>query len=360
MERKSFKYTLRGGPEYITRAAGAYFWDVDGRQFTDYLMGYGPILLGHADQRVTSAVTEQMAAGTIYSLESPKVIQLAERLCQHIPCAERVTFLVGGSSATTAAVRCARAVTGRERIVRCGYHGWFDWCFPNDPGAPVSHADRTIAVPMNDLDALRDVFTQHKDQIACFILEAYLGDGPVPGYAAGVRELCDEFGIIFIVDEVKTGFRFDLGGAQNLLGYDADLATFGKAMCNGLPGSVLVGKAALLDRVGGTFIGATFHGDLASVAAANAVLDVLEQGDCLSPCSSSGSAINRWYGGGFCGSQLSVADARISSDAGGRPDRSEWNAAARTSSVGRKGDDRMVCGNDAPWFFCHRSRVVCL
>ena len=172
--RKSYKYTLRGGPEYIERAEGAYFYDVDGRQFIDYLMGYGPIVLGHADQRITDAVSDQLSRGTIYSLESPRVIELAERLCQHIPCAERATFLVGGSSATTAAVRCARVVTGRERIVRCGYHGWFDWCFPGDAGAPPAKPV-SIPVAMYDLDALRDTFMQHRDTIACFILEAYLG-----------------------------------------------------------------------------------------------------------------------------------------------------------------------------------------
>ena len=185
--RRSYKYTLRDGPEFALRAKGAHFWDADKRQYLDYLMSYGPIILGHADDEVQEAVARQMRDGTIFCLEHPKVIELAERLCSLIPCAERLTFLVGGSSATTAAIRCARLVTKRERIVRSGYHGWFDWCFPQDPGAPASQADHTIAVPYNDLDALAETFAKQGDQVASFNLEAFVGASPSKAYTDGVR-----------------------------------------------------------------------------------------------------------------------------------------------------------------------------
>lgn len=279
--RRTHKYTLRGGPEFAQRASGAYFWDVDGHRYIDYLMAYGPILLGHADQRVNAAVSQQMADGVLYSVEHPKVVELAERLCGLIPCAERATFLVGGSSATLAAIRCARVHTGRERVVRCGYHGWFDWCFPGDPGSPSAMSELVTAVNYNDLNQLATICARDGDQIAAIIIEGFLADGPTPHYLAGVRDLCDRYGIVFILDEVKTGFRFGLGGAQAALGAQPDLATFGKAMANGWPGSVLVGRAHILNGRSDTFIGATFHGDLMTVAAANTVIDVIQHSDGL-------------------------------------------------------------------------------
>ena len=277
--RRTGKYTLRGGPAFITRAKGAYFWDVDGHRHLDYLLGYGPIILGHCDPDVNAAVRQQMEEGTIFSLEHPAVVEFDEELCRTIPCAEMVINLVGGSSTTTAAIRCARVHTKREKVIRCGYHGWFDWCFPEDPGSPRYERDLIQAVPYNNLAALKAMLEKHAGQVAAVIIESFQGDGPSPEYFPGVRQLCDEHGAVFILDEVKTGFRFALGGAQEVFGIRPDLATFGKAMCNGYPGSVLVGKRAILEPRSDTFIGATFHGDLLSVAAARTVLRVLRERD---------------------------------------------------------------------------------
>ncbi len=274
--RRTGKYTLRGGPHFATQARGAYFSDVDGRRYLDYLLGYGPIIIGHCDPEVNEAVRQQMEQGTLFSLEHPAVIEFDEELCRTIPCAEMVINLIGGSSATTAAVRCARVHTKREKIVRCGYHGWFDWCIPKDPGSPRFEQELIRDVPYNDLPALAAALNH---EVAAVIIEAYQGDGPAPGYFEGVRQLCDQHGAVFILDEVKTGFRFALGGAQEVFGIKPDLATFGKAMCNGYPGSVVVGKRAILEPRTDTFIGATFHGDLLSVAAARAVLKILRERD---------------------------------------------------------------------------------
>ena len=274
--RRTGKYTLRGGPHFIVRAQGAYFWDVDGRQYLDYLLGYGPIIIGHCDPEVNTAVSRQMRDGTIFSLEHPAVIEFNEELCRTIPCAEMVINTVGGSSATMAAVRCARVHTKREKVVRCGYHGWFDWCVPKDPGSPRFEQDLIRDVPYNDLTALAAALDQ---EVAAVIIEAYQGDGPSPGYFDGVRELCDRHGAVFILDEVKTGFRFAAGGAQEVFGIRPDLATFGKAMCNGYPGSVVVGRREMLQPRSDTWIGATFHGDLLSVAAARTVWRILDERD---------------------------------------------------------------------------------
>lgn len=277
--RRTGKYTLRGAPHFTTRAQGAYFWDPDGRKFLDYLLSYGPIIIGHCDPDVNEAVRRQMEIGTIFSLENPAVVEFDEELCRSIPCAEMVINLIGGSSATAAALRCARVHTKREKIVRCGYHGWFDWCFPKDPGSPRFEQELIHEVPFNDLPALAAALQANAGQVAAVIVEGYLGDGPAPGYWDGVRRLCDQYGAVFILDEVKTGFRFALGGAQELFGIKPDLATFGKAMCNGYPGSVLVGKRAVLEARSDTWIGATFHGDLLSIAAARAVLRIMRERD---------------------------------------------------------------------------------
>jgi glutamate-1-semialdehyde 2,1-aminomutase len=274
--RRTDKYTLRGAPHFAVRAKGAYFWDPDGRQYLDYLLSYGPIIIGHCDPEVNAAVREQMELGTIFSLEHPSVVEFNEQLCQTIPCAEMVINLVGGSSATTAAIRCARVHTKREQVVRCGYHGWFDWCFPRDPGSPRCEQELIREVPYNDLPALAAALD---NEVAAVIVEAYQGNGPSPGYFDGIRKLCDQHGAVFILDEVKTGFRFALGGAQEVLNIQPDLATFGKAMCNGYPGSVVVGKRAILEPRSDTFIGATFHGDLLSIAAARTVLKILRERD---------------------------------------------------------------------------------
>lgn len=274
--RRTGKYTLRGGPHFAVRAKGAYFWDVDGRQFLDYLLGYGPILIGHCDPDVNEAVRRQMEEGTIFSLEHPAVVEFDEEICRTIPCAEMVINVIGGSSATTAAVRCARVHTKREKIVRCGYHGWFDWCFPKDAGSPHFEQELIRDVPYNDLPALAAALS---NDVAAVIIEAYQRDGPSPGYFDEVRQLCDKHGAVFILDEVKTGFRFALGGAQQVFNIKPDLATFGKAMCNGYPGSVVVGKRAILEARADTFIGATFHGELLSIAAARTVLRTMRERD---------------------------------------------------------------------------------
>jgi glutamate-1-semialdehyde aminotransferase len=268
-----------GGPAFIARARGAKFWDVDGNEYVDYLLGYGPIVLGHSDPDVNEAIRRQIEEGTVYSVEGPKEIELAEKLIELIPCAEMVMYYVGGSGATSGALRVARAHTRREVIIRCGYHGWHDWCVPDNPGVPLYNRTLIQEVPYNDLPALQKKLEAFVGKVAGVMIEAIQWGGPSEGYFEGVRALCDEHGAVFILDEVKTGFRFDLGGAQRSFGIDCDIATFGKAMCNGYPGSVLVGRREFMEGRTDTHMAATFHGDLLSVVAALTVIRIMEERD---------------------------------------------------------------------------------
>ncbi len=272
-------YLARGGPAFFTRAKGAYVYDADDREYIDYLLGYGPIVLGHCDYEFNALVARQMTQSGVQGGEHPLEIELAERLIRLIPGAEMLMYLIGGSATASAALRVARAHTGRERVIRCGYHGWHDWCVPASPGVPADERGRVLDFTYNDLAALERQLETHRGTVAGVIIEAVQDDGPAPGFFAGVRALCDRHGCLFILDEVKTGFRFDLGGAQKLYGIQPDLSTFGKALGNGFPLSVLVGRRDLLEKRSDCYCSATFHGDPIACAASLACLDLLERRD---------------------------------------------------------------------------------
>ena len=292
-----------GLPAFIERAAGAHFWDVDGNEYIDYLLSYGPIVVGHNDPAVNAAVSRQMQKGTIFDLEFPEQLQLTEKLIELIPCAEMAVYFIGGSGATSGAIAMARTHTGREKVVRSGYHGWHPWTQPGRNGVPACYQELTIEVPYNDLDQLAAKFDENRNAVAAVIIEAVRDNGPDAGYFDGVRRLADEHGAVFVLDEVKTGFRFALGGAQEYFGIQPDLATFGKAMCNGYPGSVVVGRREILAARADTYMGATFHADAVSVAAALATITELEKRDGIA---------HQWR----LGKQLIAGLQRIFNDAG--------------------------------------------
>lgn len=262
-------------PLVIERGSGCRIWDADGNEYIDYLMGYGPVLLGHAYPRVIEAVTEHVRRGNVYNVGHPLEIVLAEKLIQLIPAAERVAFFVGGSAATTGAVKFARAFTGREKVVRCGYHGWHDWSH-SERGALQAIAAYTLTMTFNDLDSLEELFRLHRGEIACVILEPTCHELPHDGYLQGLNRLCHDNGALLVFDEVKTGFRYALGGAQEHFGVTPDLAVFSKAMGNGFSGAVVVGKADILDSTADVWIVGTFHGEVSFVAAAIATIAEME------------------------------------------------------------------------------------
>jgi len=267
-----------GAPAFMQRAQGAHLWDVDGNEYIDYLMSYGPIVLGHSYPDFDAAIHAQMKKGTIHDVEFPEMVQLSEKLVEIIPCAEMCAYFVGGSGAASGAVTLARAHTQRPKVIRCGYHGWHPWTqAAGHGGTPTSYGMLTLGVPYNNLEALEKLLKDNEGEVAGMIIESVQGSGPSEGYFDGVRKLADDYDCVFILDEVKTGFRFALGGAQEYFGIKPDLACFGKAMCNGYPGSVVVGKKEVMES--GCWLAGTFHADAISTAAALATIDLLEKKD---------------------------------------------------------------------------------
>ena len=279
--KRSHDMLAMGYPVFTQRAAGARFWDVDGNEYLDYLMGFGPILLGHNDPAVNRAVREQIEAGTIYSTAHCKEVEVAEMLIDLIPGAEMLGFVIGGSAATAAAVRLARAYTGRPLVIRCGYHGWHDWARPEDPGVPEPVGRLTLNVPYGDLDAVEDGFRKHDGRVACLILETVQGDGPPDGYLQGCVDAAHRHGALCVFDEIKVGFRVAFGGAGDYYGVTPDLATYGKACCNGYPGSFVAGRKDILSSGAcqSVWLAATFHCDLLSLVALQAVVQEMKRRD---------------------------------------------------------------------------------
>lgn len=268
-------------PIFAERAAGARFWDVDGNEYLDYLMGFGPILLGYNDPVINAAVRAQMEEGTIYSIAHPKELDVAQMLIDLIPAVEMVGLLLGGSAATSAAVRMARAYTGRDKIIRCGYHGWHDWSRSEDEGAPAAIGPLTIEVPYGDLDAMEDIFKKNDSEVACVIMETIQGDGPPEGFLQGCVDVAHQYGALCIFDEVKVGFRVAFGGAGEHYGVTPDLTTFAKACFNGYPGSIVGGRKEILDspRCQSSWFVATFNCDLPSLVSIETVVNEVKRRD---------------------------------------------------------------------------------
>ena len=279
--KRSHEMLALGYPVFTQRAAGARFWDVDGNEYLDYLMGFGPILLGYNDPVVNAAVQAQMEEGTIYSTAHPKELEVAQMLIDLIPAVEMLGFLIGGSAATSAAVRLARAYTGRDKVLRCGYHGWHDWSRTEDEGAPAVIAPLTIEVPYGDLDAIEDCFKQNDNQVGCLIMETIRGEGPPEGFLQGCVDLAHQYGALCVFDEVKVGFRVAFGGAGEYYGVTPDLTTFGKACCNGYPGSFVAGRKEILGspQCQSSWMAATFHCDLPSLVSIETVINEVKRRD---------------------------------------------------------------------------------
>ena len=271
-------------PVYAESGSGAILTDIDGNDYIDYMMALLPVVLGYADPLVDAAVLRQMEKGVSLSLSGQLEAELAEKLVSLIPCAEMVRFGKNGSDATTAAVRLARAFNGREKIVVCGYHGWHDWYIGTTAkhlGVPQAVRDLSLSVPFNDAEALADLLVLHGRDIAAVVIEPTGKIVPEDGYLKEVRRLCDHYGVILIFDEVISGFRIHMGGAQAEYGVTPDLAAFGKAMANGYPLSALVGRRDIMSKMETIFFSATFGGELSAIAAALATIDKLEKTDAV-------------------------------------------------------------------------------
>ena len=262
-------------PLFIERGQGAKVWDVDGNEYLDFASGLLAISLGYCDADVNQAVLEQLNLGSIFSLPHRLETEVAEQLIELIPCAEMVRFGKNGTDATSACIRLSRAITGRERVAVCGYHGWQDWYIGSTTrhlGVPECVRELTHRFDYNDLASLQALFAAHPGEFAAVILEPMNVTWPTPEFLPGLRQLCDEQGTLLIFDETITGFRYHLGGAQTLFGVTPDLAAFGKGMANGFPISAVVGKRDYMRRMEDIFFSGTFGGDAIALAAANAVI----------------------------------------------------------------------------------------
>lgn len=278
---KSITQFPRGvSPHFASRASGSRLWDADGNEYVDFVNALAAVLLGYADPEVNRAVMEQLERGVTFTLNHELEAEVAERLVRLIPCAEQVRFGKNGTDATSAAIRLARAHTGRSHVAVCGYHGWQDWYIATtsrDAGVPREVAALSHRFAYGDLGDLERVLNGYRDGFAAVIMEPMTAQWPDDGYLDGVRELAHRHGALLIFDETITGFRFHLGGAQALFEVTPDLAAFGKGMANGLPLSAVVGPRELMRGMEKIFYSATFGGETLSLAAAGATLDCLER-----------------------------------------------------------------------------------
>ena len=274
------QFPFGAAPVFAVRADKGTVWDADGNAYIDWPMALGPLLLGHNHPRVVDAVKRQLDDGIAFSLPTTAELNLAQRLIYWFPYAQRVRFGKNGSDATAGAVRAARAFTNRERVLCCGYHGWQDWFIgttTRSKGVPQGVRDLTTPFAYNDAAALEQLLVRYRGEVACIIMEPMGILDPAPGYLEQVRKLADEHGAVLIFDECWTGFRIHRQGAFGKFGICPDLACFGKALGNGVPISVVLGRSDIMEIFDEVFFSFTFGGDLLGIAAAEAVLDVLEE-----------------------------------------------------------------------------------
>lgn len=294
---RAFK-AVGGEPVFIDSATGAYLYDTDGKRYVDYVLSWGPMILGHADTDVIAAVKAKAEKGL--SFGAPTVIEthLAEKVCSIMPGMDKLRFVNSGTEATMSAIRLARGFTGRDKIVKfegC-YHGHSDsllvkagsgaltFGVPSSPGVPAGLADHTLTLSYNDVEQVEQLFAEMGDQIACIIVEPVAGNmnciPPSPGFLECLRRVCDESGALLILDEVMSGFRVSLTGAQGYYGVRADLTTLGKVLGGGMPVGAFGGRADVMDALapqGPVYQAGTLSGNPVAMAAGLATLEKITQ-----------------------------------------------------------------------------------
>jgi glutamate-1-semialdehyde 2,1-aminomutase len=294
---RAFK-AVGGSPVFIERAQGAYLWDADGNRYTDYVLSWGPMIAGHAHPQVLDAVEKKMRDGLSFGAPTEIEITLAEKICGIMPNMDLVRMVSSGTEATMSAIRLARGHTGRDKIIKfegC-YHGHSDSLLvkagsgaltlgvPSSPGVPAALADHTLTLSYNDAEGVRNAFEKFGEQIACVIVEPVAGNmnciPPVPGFLETIRQQCTKYGSVFIIDEVMTGFRLGLQGAQGFYGIEADLTCLGKVIGGGMPVGAFGGKRAIMEKIaplGPVYQAGTLSGNPVAMAAGLATLDIISQ-----------------------------------------------------------------------------------
>jgi len=286
-------------PVYIKSAEGSHFTDVDGNKYLDYLCGIGPITLGYNYQKVNDAIIAQLKNGILFSLPHPLELELSELISQTIPHAEMVKFEKTGSNAVSGAIRAARYITKRNKIAYCGSGGvWHDWwatVVSRDGGVPEFNRDLISVFDYNDIEGLEQIFENNPNQIAAIVLEATIFEKPQKDFLKKVRKIADQNDTILILDEVVTGFRFDIGGAQKYFDIKGDLVCFGKGMGNGLPISAITGPAEFMKRFDDLWVSSTMNGETLSMAGTKAVINEMKEKNTISHCWETGTKLlNNW------------------------------------------------------------------
>jgi glutamate-1-semialdehyde 2,1-aminomutase len=314
----TFRYWGDDRTIYVHHGKGGRTWDIDGNNYVDYRLGYGPAILGYADDRVDAAAREGMKVGGVFALSTERELIVAERISKMVPAAELVRFSNSGTEACMAALRLARAFTGREEylLVEGGYHGLFDaamwqsnmeeWdlgsnqdpeLIPYGKGIPPTVKKLAHITPMNNYERLEDMFKKHGDKLAAMLIEPIQGNCcsimAEVEYVRLARELCTKYGVLLIIDEVKTGFRVGKGGIQGIMGVKPDLTTFAKAVANGYPISVLAGREDVMRMIkyGGATHGGTYTAHSVSLAAAEETLRILDETPALETIANYGESL---------------------------------------------------------------------
>jgi len=289
------QYPVGISPLYASKSKGAYLWDIDGNKYIDLVNSLAAVTLGYGDKGLEKSILKQLKLGVSLSLPTKIESEVAELIIELVPSAEMVRFSKNGSDATSAAIRLARAFTGRDQIVACGYHGWHDWYIgttSRNKGIPTTVSALTHNFQYNNIESLKSALSLNEGKVAAVIIEPMNDTYPQPGFLEEVQVLATKAGAVLIFDEVITGFRFSEGGAQKLFNVTPDLATFGKGIANGFPLSAVVGRREIMKEMEHVFISGTFGGELLSLAAARYVLkkhqkneicgDLVNKGDVLS------------------------------------------------------------------------------
>ena len=288
------QYPLGISPYFAARAKGATLWDVDGNKYVDFISALCAVTLGYADPDVNEAVSRSLENGTVFSLSNLLEAETAERIVSMVPSAEMVRFGKNGSDATAGAIRIARAATGRDHVLVCGYHGWQDWFIGSttrNAGVPGAVCQLTHSFPYNDLPALERKLDELSGSVAAVILEPMNVSWPHEGYLEGVKSLASKNGAVLIFDEMITGFRFSNGGAQSYFGVVPDITTLGKGIANGFPLSAVCGRRDLMMLMEEIFFSFTMGGETMSLAAACATLDKLEREPVVETLSRQGGKV---------------------------------------------------------------------
>jgi glutamate-1-semialdehyde 2,1-aminomutase len=392
----NFRYWGEEKTLYVKKGKGGRFWDLDGNEYIDYRMGYGPAILGYADERVDAAAREGMEVGGVFALATELEVTVAERIRKMVPAAELVRYSISGTEAVIAALRLARGYTGKDSyiLVEGGYHGLHDATLwnaavekmnPGDSAPPLEPYSEGVpslikqlvhCVPLNDANFLEDVLKKNGDQIGAFLIEPIMGNCcGIPAqadYVKAARELCDRYGVVMIIDEVKTGFRVARGGVQELMNVQADISTFAKALANGYPISAVAGREEIMRKIGdGVAHGGTYTAHSVSIAAANKTLEILDETDALKKIETYGKSMqegmskvldvrgipHNFTGHPSMGGLFFAEEAPTNYRDWVNSDSTLYNALAQHLH-----DQGILCEPDSrePWFICEAHSDGCL